>query len=185
MAPSSASRLVPLAIAALAAAGATLVVSPARADEPQRPSYVDPDVYPPPNTQLKLAAVGLGVTGVWYGAALGFSYMWPDAPGAKDLRTPVAGPWMALGKTGCADDDPGCSTFIVVLRAILTTMDAVGQTGGVLVAGEALFMPTQEVSTAPRKRAPARLRREQSFVARPVPFTAGKDAVGLGLVGRF
>lgn len=176
---------VSLAVAALAALSALSVERAARADEPERPSYVDPDVYPPPNTQLELAAVGVGVTGLWYGAALGFSYLWPDAPGAKELRTPVAGPWMALGKTGCASDDPGCSTFVVVLRAILTTLDAVGQTGGVLVAGEALFLPTQEQSARPAQRAPRRLRREPSAVVRPVPFTTGKDAVGLGLVGRF
>lgn len=158
--------------------------APAHADEPVRPTHVDPDVYPPPSTQWSLALVGLGVTTAWYGAALGFSYAWPDAPGAEDLRIPVAGPWMALGETGCADDDPGCSTFTVVLRAILTTMDAVGQTGGVLVAAEAMFLPTQEPSARPKRRPLPRLERE-GFTVRPVPYAAGKDGVGLGLVGRF
>lgn len=156
----------------------------ARADEPERPARVDTGVYPPPSAQWSLALVGLGVTSAWYGAALGFSYAWPDAPGAQDLRIPVAGPWMALAETGCADDDPGCSMFTVVLRAILTTMDAVGQTGGVLVAAEALFMPTQEPAAAPRRRPLPRLQREQGFV-RPAPYVGGKDGVGLGVVGRF
>lgn len=158
---------------------------PASADEPERPTKVDTDAYPPPNTQWNLALVGLGVTSAWYGAALGFSYAWPDAPGAQDLRTPVAGPWMALAETGCADDDPDCSMFTVVLRAILTTMDAVGQTGGVLVAAEALFLPTQEPAASPKRRPLPKLQRDQGFVVRPVPYTAGKDGLGLGLVGRF
>lgn len=173
-----------LGLTAAAAVGSLLITSPARADEPQRPSYVDPDVYPPSGTQLNLALAGLGAASAWYGAAVGFSYLWPDAPGANDLRIPVAGPWMALADTGCADDDPGCSTFVVVLRAILTTMDAVGQAGGVLVAAEAAFLPTQEVAP-PQKRPLPRLRREQSLTVRPVPVVAGRDGLGLGIVGQF
>jgi hypothetical protein len=174
----------PLLATALAAATLS-AASPALADEPVRPSYVDPDVYPPSGTQLNLALVGLGATAAWYGAAAGFSYLWPDAPGANDLRIPVAGPWMALADTGCADDDPGCSKFVVVIRAILTTLDAVGQTGGVLVAGEAIFMPTQEVAAEPRRKPLPRLRREQSFSLTPVPVLSGRDGVGLGVVGHF
>jgi len=170
----------------LAVGAATLSVAvPALADEPVRPSYVDPDAYPPNGTQLNLALVGLGATAAWYGAAAGFSYLWPDAPGANDLRIPVAGPWMALADTGCADDDPGCSKFVVVVRAILTTLDAVGQTGGVLVAGEALFMPTQEAAAEPQRKPLPRLRREQSLSLTPVPVLTGRDGVGLGVVGRF
>jgi hypothetical protein len=171
----------PLALCLLL--GAT--VRPALADEPVRPTRVDTGAYPPPETRWKLALVGLGVTSAWYGAAVGFSYAWPDAPGADDLRIPVAGPWMALADTGCADDDPGCSTFTVVLRAILTTMDAVGQAGGVLVAAEALFMPTQEQAGAPRRRPLPRLESRSGVRVRPTPFTAGRDGVGLGVVGSF
>src|SRR5690606_7183928 len=56
----------------------------------------DEPSYPPPGTQYKLAVAGLLTTGVFYGAAAGMSYAYPDAPGAKDLRIPVAGPWMAI-----------------------------------------------------------------------------------------
>jgi hypothetical protein len=158
---------------------------PASADEPVRPVRHDPGVYPPPSTQPELFFVGLGVTAGWYGAALGFSYLWPGAPGADDLRIPVAGPWMALADTGCADDEPNCSIFIVVLRAILTTMDAVGQTGGVAVMAEAIFLPTQEAAPPPRQRRRPRLQRETSVLVRPAPLLAGQDGVGLGLVGSF
>jgi hypothetical protein len=158
----------------------------AHADEPVRPERFEPGDYPPPYARWNLLIAGAGTTAAWYGAAVGFSYLWPDAPGADDLRIPVAGPWMALADTGCADDDPGCSTFTVVLRAILTTMDAVGQTGGVAVMVEALTMPTQEARPRPKKLPPVRLRRQDAkFEWRPVPFTAGKDGLGLGVAGRF
>ena len=166
-----------LALAALA--------RPAAADEPVRPPRSDVGVYPPPSAQWGLFFGGLGATAGWYGAALGFSYLFPEAPGANDLRIPVAGPWMALADTGCADTDPNCSTFIVVLRAILTTMDAIGQTGGVLVAAEAIFLPTQEPAARPRDRQRPRLQRETGVVVRPAPVVAGSDGLGLGIVGSF
>jgi hypothetical protein len=172
-------------IAAAACVGTLALARPALADEPVRTTFANPDEYPPTGTQLPLAAVALGATAGWYGAAVGFSYLFPDAPGATDLRVPVAGPWMALGKSGCADDDPGCSKFVVVLRAILTTMDAVGQTGAVAVMGEALFMPTMEVAPGTERRPLPRLRRTESFTVHPVPYVAGKDGVGLGVVGSF
>jgi hypothetical protein len=155
----------------------------ASADEPVRPVRHDPGAYPPPSTQPALFFVGLGATAGWYGAALGFSYLWPDAPGADDLRIPVVGPWMALADTGCADTNPNCSIFIVVLRAILTTMDAVGQAGGVAVMAEAIFLPTQEAAPAPPRRRP-RLQREGATLL-PAPMLAGQDGVGLGIIGSF
>jgi len=183
--PGDTPRILRPALATAIALATLSLAAPALADEPVRPSYVDPDAYPPSGTQLNLALVGLGASAAWYGAAVGFSYLWPDAPGANDLRIPVAGPWMALADTGCADDDPGCSKFVVVIRAILTTLDAVGQTGGVLVAGEALFMPTQEVAAEPQRKPLPRLQREQSFSLTPVPVLSGRDGVGLGVVGHF
>ncbi|MEZ4221239.1 MAG: hypothetical protein R3B13_09925 [Polyangiaceae bacterium] len=166
----------------------TLIVStPALADEPQRPERFDPSDYPPPHARWNLLLAGAGATAVWYGTAVGFSYLWPDAPGAKDLRIPVAGPWMALADTGCASDDPNCSTFTVVLRAILTTMDAIGQTGGVAVMVEAAVMPTREAAPPTRRRLPPlRLQREDAGIRwQPVPFTAGRDGLGLGIAGQF
>src|SRR5262245_49370920 len=112
---SSRPRSVALALGAAALLFVVLGTRSAIADEPQRPVYYDSTVYPPGSTRYKLVLVGVGVTAAWYGAGYGFSALWPDAPGADDLRIPVAGPWMALADTGCADDDPDCSTFIVVL----------------------------------------------------------------------
>lgn len=174
----------PLLAALAIALAATAVAGRAHADEPERPTYVDPGVYPPRGTQFGLFFVGLGATAGWYGAALGFSYLFPDAPGANDLRIPVAGPWMALADTGCRDDEPDCSKFIVILRAILTTMDAIGQAGGIAVMGEAVFLSTQDPAPEKPRRRP-RLRRESRVRVTPTPIVTGKDGVGFGISGQF
>jgi hypothetical protein len=171
----------------IAAALFGVAISPrtAAADEPERPVYYDSSVYPPPSTRYKLALVGVAVSATWYGAAYGFSAAWPDAPGAEDLRIPIAGPWMALGETGCADDDPDCSTIIVVLRAVLTTIDGVGQAGGLAVALESLFLPTAAQNAAPRRRhRPKPVEGTDSFQIRPAPVLTGRT-LGLGLSGTF
>jgi hypothetical protein len=175
----------PLLVALALALPLLVAARPALADEPEPPARRDAGVYPPPSAQTGLFFAGLGATAGWYGAAVGFSYLFPDAPGADDLRIPVAGPWMALADTGCADNDPDCSIFIVVLRAILTTMDAVGQTGGVAVMAEAIFLPTQEQAAPTRERRRPRLRRETGVVVRPAPVVAGQDGLGLGIIGSF
>ncbi|MCC6214977.1 MAG: hypothetical protein IT376_08920 [Polyangiaceae bacterium] len=166
-------------LAAAALALLALGAPAARADEPVRPVESDPGVFPVSGARPALFFTGLAVTAAWYGAALPFAYAWPHAPGADELKIPVAGPWMALAKTGCAEDDPGCSDFEVVLRAILTTIDAVGQAGGVLVMLEAPFVP---VSDAPRARKPRR--RPGAGVEWRVAPRVGAG-VGLGVVGSF
>ena len=93
---------------------------------------------------------------------------------------------MALADTGCAASEPDCSVFTVVLRALLTTIDGVGQAGGLLAIAEGAFMPTQYESNVRRKRLPPlRLKkRSEGIVIRPAPYTA-RGALGLGLVGAF
>ena len=173
-------------LAGMAAAGAaSLTPAPAAADEPVRPEAHDPGIYPPPGSGVGLMLAGLGTTAFWYGGAVSFSYLWPDAPGADDLRIPVAGPWMALADTGCAETNPDCGLFGVILRAVLTTIDAVGQTGGVAVMVEGAFLPTSEGRPAKKRRLPPpRLQRAPEADVSAVPFVSG-DAVGVGFVGRF
>lgn len=139
---------------------------------------------PSPGARGRLALAGGIVTGVWYGGALGASLLFPDAPGAEDLRIPVAGPFLALADTGCADSEPNCDTVLVVVRAILTTLDGIGQVGGVGMVIESLFLPTAESST---RGAPSPSSNSAALETeiRPVPIVAGKDGVGLGVVGRF
>jgi hypothetical protein len=165
----------------VAAAAALALPARARADEPVRPPQSHPDDFPEANTRGRIAAAGLAITAGFYGAAVGASYMWPNSPGAEELRVPVAGPWMALAQTGCPDQDPNCQTFIVVIRAVLTTLDGIAQVGGLGVAVESVFMPTRNRrATETQAFRPTKERR-----VRAVPFATGRDAVGVGIVGRF
>lgn len=159
-----------------------LTTKPAGADEPVRVTVYDPGEYPPPSARWGLLAVGAGTSLAWYGGGLACSYIWPDAPGARDLRIPVAGPWMALADTGCADGDPDCSTFMVVTRAILTTLNGIGQAGGLAVVGEALFLPTATPEPAARRTA---LRRTNALRVQALPVLAPEGGVGLGVFGQF
>ena len=128
---------------------------------------------------------GAASTAAWYSLALGPALLWPDAPGADDLLIPVAGPWMALADTGCADDEPDCSTVWVVVRAILITIDGLAQTGSVAVMLDAAFMPTAAEPSPSASAALPLADRTSGIELRPVPFVAGRDGVGLGLVGQF
>lgn len=121
---------------------------------------------------------GAVTTLVWYGVAVGHSFVWSDNPGAEELRLPVVGPWLSLGKTGCPKDEPDCSTVLVVVQAVLTTLSGVGQVGGLAVIGEGLFVPTRSENKSQSSK-PTELR------ASVQPFTPGRDGVGLGLVGTF
>jgi len=135
---------------------------------------------PPPAARRNLLLVGLASTAVWYGGALGASYAVDDPAMAKDLRIPFAGPWMALTRTGCGGG-PDCNTFLVVLGAIATSLDGIGQAAGLALAGEGLFMPTQEPK---RTRAARANRTKRDFDWRPT-FDAGKNTVSFGVLGVF
>ena len=135
------------------------------------------DQYPPPSARTNLLIAGAATTAVWYGLALGSSYAWPDTVGAKDLRIPVAGPWVAFSHSGCGNV-ADCSKVIVVLRAIATLLDGIGQASGLGLAAEGLFLPTQE-----QKRKRAELK-PNGVSWRPT-FDAGKNTVGFGVLGVF
>jgi len=137
------------------------------------------DEYPPPAARRNLILVGVTSTALWYGGALGASYMVDNQSMAKDLRIPFAGPWMSLAHTGC-NGGPDCNTFLVVVGAILTSLDGVGQIAGLALAGEGLFMPTRE----PRRARAALPPRHKDFEWRPT-FDAGKNSVGVGVLGVF
>jgi len=132
---------------------------------------------PPPGARTTHIVAGLATTAVSYGLAVGASYLIKpeDFNGSKDLRIPIAGPWMALGKTGCpASDSSGCSKVPLVLGAILTIFDGVVQAGGLGIVAEGLFLNTSSARPAPQKAS-----------VQAVPLNFGKDGVGLGVVGTF
>jgi hypothetical protein len=161
----------------------------AGADEPTlAEAHYDPTEYPPPGTRGRLLLTGAGLTVGWYAAALGSSFLWRDAPNAKDLRIPVAGPWLALTDVGCGSKERDCETAIVVFRTAVTIISGVGQLGGLFVFWEGLFVhsaPPGHDASAP-KAASARDQRAWAGIDwSPTPLAMPDGSLGLGITGRF
>lgn len=161
----------------------------ARADEPEREVTYDPQAFPAPSTRIPLVLVGAGTTAVWYGAALGGSYLYPTARGADELRMPIAGPWMSLAQTGCPKTTPNCSTFWMVVGAVLKGLDGVGQAGGLLIMAEGLLLPTVErpektVGLSDKTVDFSGTFRTGQLSFRPVPVVSA-DSLGLTVTGTF
>jgi hypothetical protein len=147
-----------------------------------------PAELPPDGARTRAIVVGAALTAGWYGASVGTSYLWPDAPNAKDLRLPVVGPWMALGNVGCGDAESGCSTGTVIARTVLGVVSGVGQAGGLFAIVEGLLMDTGSTSSAapsgPGERTSgARSGPVASWSAAPVMLPDG--GAGVELFGRF
>ncbi|MEO8901518.1 MAG: hypothetical protein ABI488_07325 [Polyangiaceae bacterium] len=188
----SAARL-PLLASAIIGLMAGLVPRPAAAEPADLPDSTDAagprasampqlklDEYPAPTARRNLIIAGAVTTAAWYGLALGSSYLWPDTVGAKDLRIPVAGPWIAFSHSGCGNVSD-CSKVLVVVRAIATLIDGIGQASGLAFATEGLFMPTQEPALTRSGRATLA---PNHFALHPT-FNAGKNTVGFGVLGVF
>jgi hypothetical protein len=164
---------------AFAVGGLLTWLSPrARAAEPNLVPPVRPAAdHPPAGARLTHIVAGTAVTAGSYGLAVGSSYLFSDMRGAKDLRIPIAGPWMALAQTGCPTSDPDCSVVPLVLGAIFQVIDGVTQAGGVAIIGEGLFLTTSSSRPAPKKTPTATLR--------AVPMDFGPGSAGFGFVGTF
>jgi hypothetical protein len=179
-------RLFRLALLGIALGGPILGASgTASAEEPTIDELeYDPKEVPPDAARGRVLLVGAALTAGWYGASVGTSYLWSDAPNAKDLRLPVVGPWLALGDTGCGSSESSCSTLIVIGRTALAVVSGVGQAGGVLALVEGIFMPTGSGAAAPK--AATNLMRDvgaqPSWVAVPVALP---DGAGIEVSGRF
>ena len=145
----------------------------------------------------KLVLGGVATTASFYAIAQPFSYAWPDAPGSRDLRIPIAGPWIAISNNGCPADDSDCSKFWVWTRGILSAIDGLGQAGGLLVALEGVFVRTSDdvpVTDAPEggpppsREAPDTTPTEPParnlFIA-PAPMGVGDSGLGLSVGGTF
>jgi hypothetical protein len=190
---SPAIRLLPL-LRRACAVGLVLALSSARAAHAEEPTIdevrYNPTELPPPGTGFRMMLTGVLLTGVWYGAAYGTSYLYEDAPNSKDLRLPVIGPWKALHDVGCGPEEKTCSTSTVVLRTTLAVVSGVGQAGGVLAFLEGVFLETG--SNAPKQPAAptkpnARSERAPetaglSWSAAPISLPSG---AGVELVGQF
>ena len=159
----------------------TSLSSPARAEEPGAlvpPAAARPPAdAPPPGARTTHIVTGAATTAITYGLTFGASYLFKDNPGAKELRIPLAGPWMSLAKTGCADSNPDCSPVSLVLGAALTVFSGVIQAGGLAVIGEGLFLQTSSARPAPPKAA--------RLTLRAVPMDFGAGSAGVGVLGTF
>jgi len=189
-------------LSVLASAAGLLVSSFALAQE-ELEAELPEITYPPPGARVAVTLAGLSTTALSYGAALGMSFIYPDSPGAHDLRVPVVGPWIALAHNGCASGEPDCNDLVVILRAVLTAIDGVVQAGGLAIAVEGLLMPTQQPPPpspprppAERPTGPMRVRPKapppaappgapKDLFLLPTPMTVGMRGVGVGIVGRF
>jgi hypothetical protein len=140
---------------------------------------------PPTSARWLLLGVGVGTTALWWAGAYGISELWPGNDHHVQLRIPVAGPFIDLYHTHCPAANPDCSTFQLVVRTLLVTLDAIGQTGGVALVLQSGMMSTASVE-APRANQTARLRRS-AYSPRvvPTPWLDGRGGGGVGLVGRF
>lgn len=156
------------------------VVREAAAEEPTLDQVeYHPAELPPDGTRSRTILVGLALTAGWYGASVGTSYLWSDAPNAPDLRLPVVGPWMALGDVGCGSGESGCSTGIVIARTALAVVSGVGQAGGLFALVEGLVMDTGSKAPSPAREAP---RQDASWSVAPVLSAGG---AGFEFFGRF
>jgi hypothetical protein len=169
-----------LSIGALAIA-ALCAPSDAAAEEPTIDQIeYHPAELPPDGARSRVILVGAALTAGWYGAAVGTSYLWPDAPNAKDLRLPVVGPWLALGDVGCGSSERSCTTAPLVLRTAFAVLSGVGQAGGLFAIVEGLLMDTgaSPAPSAPREKT----KQGASWSAAPVVLS---DGAGIELFGRF
>ena len=149
------------------------------ADAPARDSATEE--LPPPGARTNLLLSGAATTLVAYGLGAGSSFLLTedDLVGVKQMRIPVAGPWLALAKTSCPPGTGSCSKVPLVLGAIFEVFDGVAQLGGLGLIGEGLFLKTSS-GQAPRK---AQAQSAPTFRALPVNFENG--GVGLGVFGTF
>lgn len=142
------------------------------------PPPANPVDRPPPGARFTHIVAGLSTTAISYGAAAGVSFLFPEIRGSKDLRIPIAGPWMTLAQTGCPTNDPDCSVAPLVFTGIFTVVSGITQIGGLAIVGEGLFLNTSSgARPASRKAAAPTLR--------AVPMDFGKGSAGLGFVGTF
>jgi hypothetical protein len=139
--------------------------------------------YPPPSVRITVALGGVAVTGIAYAAAYGVTSNWPEVPGSEFLKAPVVGPWIALGKSGCASDDPNCSGAKIALRGILYVLDGIAQLGGLGLIGEAIFMKT-EPAAAPKKDLARAASAGSAITLRPLPMIS-PTVTGVGFVGTY
>ncbi len=94
-------------------------------------------------------------------------------PGASELKIPIAGPWLALAKNGCAADDRTAARRCTFARR---SPPSVGSRSSPAWGSSArIFMTTEARSAQPNPAA---------LTVQPAPVIAA-TGMGLGVVGTF
>jgi len=139
--------------------------------------------YPPSSVRWKVLIAGITLTGLGYGGMALMGGLWDGVPGGDYLYIPLAGPWVALGKSGCTPDEsapvegtvtPQTCGGMQALRGIIYVVGSLVQLGGLGLVGESIFMTTESPDAAPVKKT----------AILPMPIIT-QDSVGLGVIGTF
>ncbi|APR82924.1 Hypothetical protein A7982_08273 [Minicystis rosea] len=149
---------------------------------PVEPTDVPEVHYPPPSTRFKLIGVGLLLTGAAWGTSFGVATNWPNVPGSAQLKIPIVGPWIALGKSGCSSDDPDCGAGTLGVRGALYVLDGIAQIAGLALIAEAIVMKTEPAGEKKATALPTL--RFHGVEVSAVPVTS-PTMKGIGLVGTF
>ncbi len=160
--------------------------------------------YPPFSTRFWVAAAGVFVAASGWAVVYGAAKGWPEyqchitqagsfdihnqpcvsgPPGSNSLGIPIAGPWIALGKSGCASDEPNCSGAKVGARAFGFVIDGIVQGAGAALVIQAIVMKTELPTLGPKKVAGLGFRLGDAVV-RPTPVVT-PSMQGVGLSGTF
>ncbi len=190
-------------LAAPRAARADDAEKAAPAGEKVKPAPIEGEVelhYPPPSTRWKVLTAGLvltgGAWGISYAMAVEFPYVDPSLqpkvptattplissgpPEGPWLKVPIAGPWIALGKMGCASDEPSCGVNMG-FRVAGYIFDGIVQLAGLALITEGIVMKTEEPA-APKSS--AFTFRRGDFALSPAPVITPSMS-GVGFSGTF
>lgn len=169
-------------VGGVALLAATLTPARARADEPEPIAVYHPDRVPPSSAKLTLGLVGGGLFALSYGAALGSSFVWEGDPGSADLRIPIVGPWMKIGRTElCEQEIDGCSNALQVAGAVASGFGGVLQVAALALLVDAILLPSS----------PTEAPSEGSGFVRVVPIlgtsgtSSGASTYGVSVFGAF
>lgn len=186
MKPRALAAIGTIAIASTIASGIT-APGEARAQEAAEPtaapkpkaeaSYEVVPRNPPSSARWKILVAGIGLTAVGYAGSALMGGLWEGVPGGDFLFIPVAGPWIALGKSGCVPEEEsstgaGDCGGMMALRGVIYVVDALVQLGGLGIVGESIFMTTESPDAAAKA------------AVLPMPIIT-EHTIGLGVVGTF
>jgi hypothetical protein len=165
-------------------------------EPPTRLERLESENRPPSGVRFSVLLGGFAVGAGMWGLGATTAMVFPDEPGMKDLRTPVAGPWMAIANNEC--DSGGCSLGDIA-RFVWFGFTGIGQVAGLTLMLEGVLMrtgapepeapsgpsTTPRPSLVPAPEAPPAPDPSKPLFFLPLPTVVGRDGVGVGWGGVF